>query len=98
MATRFGSVAMDSARPSVVIFCGNPIGSQDFAAGSFVAPGPNLPIGFLSAMIVWANGVNTGFSAPPPRGTAGLEPGPFQVPDKSRFGAGPPLSLATSVG
>src|SRR5258706_16290131 len=79
-------------------FNGKPSGSQNLAVGSLVPAGPNRPMGFRSPMIFWPSGVSDGLSAAAPLGIASVDPGPAHVPDRSRFGAGPPSPAIVSCG
>src|SRR5579883_1794355 len=96
--TLSGMVAIVSPRPSLYTFWGNPTGSQYRACGSLVPAGLYLPIGLALLSSCSPSGVSDGSSGRLPRGTAGLEPGPAQVPVRSCFGAGPPSLAGKSLG
>src|ERR1700680_5310617 len=100
MNVRFGTVVIIIPRISLVMFCGNPNGSQYRKWGSFVPAGLYSPMVLFMENNCWPKGVIGGAlgSCAFPRGTAMPELGPAQVPVRSSLGAGPPSPIARSVG
>src|SRR5258705_5591885 len=95
---RFGTVAMVIPRISWVMFWGNPNGSQYRVCGSLVPPGLYFPIGLFRSYNCFPSGVSGAGTSPFCRGAPEPDDGPAHVPERSRFGAGPPSPTDLSAG